>query len=99
MPPSSLWSATNQTVRRRLADVNVRQRRSANGRTGAVEIEFDVDACTGHGRCYSLSPDLFEPDDCGHALDASGPVPEAREQDAIRAAQNCPEQAIRILDR
>lgn len=64
----------------------------------AVEIDFDADACTGHGRCYSLSPDLFEPDDYGHVVDVSGPVPEGKEDDAMRAAQNCPEQAIRVVE-
>ncbi len=68
------------------------------GRPTRVEIEFDIDACTGHGRCYSLSPGLFEPDDFGHCVDPSGPVPDGMEADAVRAARNCPEQAIRIVD-
>lgn len=62
-----------------------------------MEIAFDAEACTGHGRCYSLSPELFEPDDFGHCVDPSGPVPAGMEEAARRAAQNCPEQAIRIV--
>ncbi len=63
-----------------------------------MKIEFDLDMCTGHGRCYSLVPDLFEPDDSGYVIDPSGPVPEGREGDAVRAAENCPERAIRIVE-
>jgi len=28
-------------------------------------IKLDSDACQGHGRCYALSPDLFDSDDDG----------------------------------
>ncbi len=62
-----------------------------------MKIEFDVDACTGHGRCYSLAPDVYEPDDVGYVVDPSGDVPSGLEDDARRGAGSCPEQAITIV--
>lgn len=59
-------------------------------------LVIDADRCTGHGRCYDLAPELFEPDDYGHgqviAGLASGDIDERRARAAVRA---CPEQAIR----
>ena len=31
-------------------------------------LEIDSDRCTGHGRCYSLAPKLFDADEYGHAI-------------------------------
>jgi ferredoxin len=56
----------------------------------------DLEACTGHGRCYSLSPDVFSADDEGHCLLASEDVPPGLEEQARRGAANCPEQAITV---
>jgi ferredoxin len=64
-----------------------------------MELHLDVERCTGHGRCYSLAPDLFEPDDEGHGVVLQdGHVAAGREDDARRAASNCPERAITISD-
>ena len=62
----------------------------------ALRVLFDPDACTGHGRCYSLAPDVFEPDDAGHCLVkvaiVEGPQLEAQVASGVA---NCPEQALR----
>ena len=62
-----------------------------------MRITVDDTRCVGHGRCYATAPDLFEPDDYGHAhviqgaLD--GDVDTALAERAMRA---CPEDAITI---
>jgi ferredoxin len=71
-----------------------------------VKIRLDRQACQGHGRCYALSPGLFDCDDEGYALlpgageggDAvfSLDLDPSQEADASRAADNCPEFAITI---
>lgn len=61
-------------------------------------IRIDDSRCEGHGRCYSLAPGLFEPDDIGNAVViGDGVVVESDEALARRAAMNCPEQAV-IID-
>ena len=64
-----------------------------------MRIHLDNEPCQGHGRCYALSPELFDSDDEGYSvLLVTGDVP-AELQDAARlAADNCPEFAITIED-
>ena len=62
-----------------------------------MRIHLDNSKCEGHGRCYSLAPDLFEADDEGYAvMRVEGDVPEALEKDARLAVANCPEYAVEI---
>jgi ferredoxin len=63
-----------------------------------VKIRLDNQKCQGHGRCYALSPDVFDSDDLGQAilLLADGNVPPELEAAARLAADNCPEYAITI---
>jgi ferredoxin len=63
-----------------------------------MRISIDHEACTGHGRCYALAPELFEADDDGYGrvVDAFGIVPPELEEAARRAANNCPERAIAL---
>lgn len=61
-----------------------------------MRIEFDQKACTGHGRCYALAPEVYEPDDDGYCVDPTGPVARGFEAAARRGADNCPENAITI---
>jgi ferredoxin len=65
-----------------------------------MRIAIDHETCTGHGRCYALSPELFESDDDGYGqvTTADGTVPEGLEEAARRAANNCPERAISLSD-
>jgi len=59
-----------------------------------TEISIDADRCTGHGRCYSLAPDVFDADEVGHAIVLVGEVSGELEAQAKTGEQNCPEQAI-----
>ena len=63
----------------------------------AVKIIVDSEKCTGHGRCYTIAPEVYEPDDDGYCQDLQEPVPlELRERAALGAA-NCPEDAITVV--
>ena len=62
-------------------------------------IRIDTERCQGHGRCYALAPDLFEPDELGNGVVVGdgrvGPDAAGR---AHLAVTNCPEQAITITE-
>jgi ferredoxin len=62
-----------------------------------MKISIDVGLCSGHGRCYALTPAIFVDDDrgFGHVKD-DGTVPPSLEQEAHRAVRSCPEHAISI---
>jgi ferredoxin len=62
-----------------------------------MRIVIDPEVCTGHGRCYVLAPELVEPDDEGHGKVIREEVPSGKEDDARRAADNCPEGAVSLL--
>jgi len=62
-----------------------------------MRVRVDQERCQGHGRCYSLAPDLFESDDLGNGVEiGGGVVPAGREEHARLAAMNCPEAAVVI---
>ena len=62
-----------------------------------MRVRVDRDRCQGHGRCYSLAPELFEPDEVGDGVVVGvGVVAPGQEEAARRAALNCPEQAVVI---
>ena len=63
-----------------------------------MRIEFDREACTGHGRCYTLAPEFYESDADGYCVDPSGDVPVELEAAARRGADNCPEEAITVIE-
>jgi ferredoxin len=52
----------------------------------------------GHGRCYSLAPDLFDADDRGHCIVLTETVPAGREHAAESGVENCPELALALVD-
>jgi ferredoxin len=62
-----------------------------------MKLIIDEERCTGHGRCYSLAPELFEDDEYGFGTpigsgEVAGPLMPAAE----RAVRACPEGAIRF---
>jgi ferredoxin len=62
-----------------------------------MRVHVDQARCQGHGRCYSLAPELFEPDEIGNGIEiGDGIVPPGREDAARKAVLNCPERAITI---
>jgi ferredoxin len=64
-----------------------------------VKISIDFDKCTGHGRCYTLSPSLFIDDERGYGqAKGDGTVASEQLEDAKRAVHSCPEHAITLED-
>ena len=64
-----------------------------------MKVQIDPERCQGHGRCYDLVPDLFGDDDEGYGkVLGDGVVPPGSEHEARRAAANCPERAIDLLE-
>ena len=63
-----------------------------------MRIALDPDRCQGHGRCYSLAPDLFDADDVGHCVLLVDEIPAGREDDARSGVENCPEQALTLSE-
>lgn len=61
-----------------------------------MRIVLDSEQCTGHGRCYSLAPELFDSDEEGHSILLFHEVPDGLEDQARLAAQNCPERCITV---
>ena len=56
-----------------------------------MEIHLDTERCTGHGRCYSLAPELFDCDEMGHSVLLAETVPAGLEDKARLAIDTCPE--------
>lgn len=61
-----------------------------------MRITIDEDRCTGHGRCYALAPDLFEPDINGHGTAVVDEISADLLEAARKAALNCPERAVEV---
>lgn len=62
-----------------------------------MRVQIDPERCQGHGRCYSLAPDLFGEDDEGYGtVLGDGTVPPDREHAAGMAEANCPESAVSV---
>ncbi|MEY2422009.1 MAG: ferredoxin [Acidimicrobiaceae bacterium] len=62
-----------------------------------MKVRIDADRCEGHGRCYVLAPELFEPDEIGNSHErGSGEVEPQCKERAFLAARNCPEHAVII---
>jgi ferredoxin len=63
-----------------------------------IRIEVDTERCTGHGRCWTLAPEVFEADDDGYCATTSVEIDEAADPDraaaALKGVRSCPEQAI-----
>ena len=61
-----------------------------------MRLRLDAQRCQGHGRCYTLAPDLFDADEVGHCVLLVEDVPADKESDARNGVDNCPEQALSI---
>ena len=63
-----------------------------------MRIALDRTRCTGHGRCYSVAPAVFDADDDGYGRvrEAGAEIAPGAEQAARRGAANCPEDAISV---
>ena len=59
-------------------------------------------ACQGHGRCYTLAPQLLSSDDEGYVTISGGDpieVPEDMRELAENIVGSCPENAISLIDK
>lgn len=64
-----------------------------------LHLRIDPIACTGHGMCAELFPELIDLDDWGYPIvHNDGVVPTVMEAHAIRAAEFCPTLAV-LLER
>jgi ferredoxin len=62
----------------------------------AETLRVNPIACTGHGVCAELLPELIAVDEWGYPLVDPGPVPAKLERDAKRAVSACPALALRL---
>ncbi|HVW80029.1 MAG TPA: ferredoxin [Mycobacteriales bacterium] len=62
-----------------------------------MRVSIDSAKCQGHGRCYSLAPQVFDEDDEGQGfVIGSGDVAADQEAAVYLAEANCPEGAVVI---
>lgn len=61
-----------------------------------TRVWVDAGRCTGHGRCYTLAPDVFDSDEVGHCAVLVDDVSGKLEAQAEAGEQNCPEGAITL---
>ena len=63
-----------------------------------MKLIVDAERCTGHGRCYTLAPQVLSDDDEGFVTERGQTidVPADQEEAARDAALSCPEGAISI---
>jgi ferredoxin len=66
-----------------------------------VFLRVDGDRCMGHGRCYTVAPDLLSDDEQGYVAQCGTtiPVPADLVGQAEEAANSCPEMAIELIRR
>jgi ferredoxin len=63
-----------------------------------MKVILDPAKCMGHGRCYSLAPEVYASDDEGRGTLAAQDPPAARYGQARTGMLSCPERAITIED-
>lgn len=65
-----------------------------------MRIKVDAALCSGQGRCYNVSPSLFQSDDEGFPKQSGTEfdVPAGQEDDAQLAVDSCPEGAITVVE-
>jgi ferredoxin len=61
-----------------------------------TRVAVDADRCEGHGRCYTLAPEIFDADEIGHAIVLVEDVSGQHQTQAVDAERNCPEGAITL---
>ena len=61
-----------------------------------MNVTVDWTACTGHGLCAELLPELITLDEWGYPLVQGVPVPSEAVRRARRAAADCPVLALKI---
>ena len=60
----------------------------------SIRLRVNPIACTGHGMCAELLPEMISLDQWGYPILASDPVPRPLAAHARRAAELCPTLAL-----
>jgi ferredoxin len=65
-----------------------------------MKIRVDANLCTGHGRCYTVAPELLSYDDEGFVTIRGSAIEVLTDQSnaAQEAMNSCPEGAITLED-
>ena len=65
-----------------------------------MKITVDAEKCMGHGRCYTVAPDLLTYDEEGFVTIRGQvvEVPPEQEAAAREAVESCPEQAPALVE-
>ena len=61
-------------------------------------MRLDRERCQGHGHCYIRASGVFESDDDGRGMVIAETVPPLHQESARLGADNCPEDAITVID-
>ena len=63
-----------------------------------MQVRLDRERCQGHGRCYVLASGVFESDDDGRGMVIAETVLLVYQEAARLGSDNCPEDAITVID-
>lgn len=63
----------------------------------STQLRLDPTACTGHGLCAGLLPELIELDEWGYPILHAETVPGSLLKHARRARDACPTLALRLV--
>jgi ferredoxin len=61
-----------------------------------TKLRVNPIACTGHGLCAELAPELVTLDEWGYPIVTGRPVPHGLKRTARRAVANCPALALAL---
>ncbi len=61
-----------------------------------LRLRINPVACTGHGMCAEVAPELIEPDEWGYPIVDPGPVPIRLQREARKAVAMCPVLALKL---
>ena len=61
-----------------------------------TQLRVNPIACTGHGLCAELAPELVTLDEWGYPIVTGLPVPHGLKRTARRAVANCPALALAL---
>jgi ferredoxin len=64
----------------------------------ATRLRVNPIACSGHGSCAELLPEMISTDEWGYPIVSTKPIPHALESHARRAVTDCPALAL-LLER
>lgn len=69
-------------------------------RQQTLRVAVSEKLCSGQGRCYTLSPDVFHSDDEGYCVERGSEfeVPTALKEQALVGRDACPEGAITLAE-